>query len=182
MSDMKEIESRISEIAINGCQGYPGIEDLTAFGALWAIEQTLEGVKLANNDLHIVIAGQKDAIEFKNNELKDLNRLISAWRNIAGRARTEIEAQQITINKLNARCDRDDKLIFQMKDEISELKAKNNDLGQKLVSRRQLIQTASDMLSDAFDHENTEYDVQGVNQAHRVLDGGQPPKKTKLEE
>ena len=126
MNDMKKIESRISEIAINGCKGYPEIENQTAFGALWAIEQTLEGVKLANNDLHIMIANQKD--------------------------------------------------------EISKLKAKNNVLDQKLRKCRLKIQSARSLLNGAFYFHDMDYDIQGVNQAHRVLDGGQPPKKTKLEE
>lgn len=39
------------------------------------------------------------------------------------------------IEKLNARCDRDDKLIFQMKDEISKNKQTINQLRQKLQKK-----------------------------------------------
>jgi len=69
-------------------------------------------------------------------ENHDLNRLIGAWRRISERARNEIEAQQITIDKLNARCDRDDKLIFQMKEQASKDKATINNLRQKLESKK----------------------------------------------
>jgi len=64
-----------------------------------------------------------------------LNEILGDWKRITERARNEIEAQQAIIDKLNARCDRDDKLIFQMKDEISKNKATINDLRQKLASR-----------------------------------------------
>ena len=40
------------------------------------------------------------------------------------------------LEKIEARCDRDDKLIFQMKDEISQLKMKVNSLSQKLKSNK----------------------------------------------
>lgn len=88
------IEKRVTEIANNECSDYPNIQEQDIFGELWAIEQTTQGVILANKDLHTII------------------------------------------EKLNARCDRDDKLIFQMKAEISNYKATINDLRQKLKSRK----------------------------------------------
>jgi len=41
------------------------------------------------------------------------------------------------IEKLEDRCDRDDKLILQMKDEISRLKMTVNSLRQKLKSKKE---------------------------------------------
>lgn len=116
----------------------------------------------------------------RHDEIDDLKRLITAWRSIADKAGNEVAAHRAIINKLNARCDRDDKLIFQMKDEISKFKAKNNVQFQKLEASEKRVQTARSLLDDAFSTDG--YDCQGVNQAHRVLSLGKPPKKTKLEE
>lgn len=91
---VKLIENRVTEIANNECPDYPNIKGQDIFGELWAIEQTIAGVLLANKDLHAII------------------------------------------EKLNSRCDRDDKLIFKMKDEISKYKATINNLRQKLKARK----------------------------------------------
>ncbi|MDY6868828.1 MAG: hypothetical protein SVT56_13185 [Chloroflexota bacterium] len=40
------------------------------------------------------------------------------------------------------------------------------------------LQLIADMLDEAFDPEAMDYDVQGVNQAHRVAAGGEPPRQT----
>lgn len=46
------------------------------------------------------------------------------------------------------------------------------------TERLQLIAT---LLDEAFDPEAMDYDVQGVNQAHRVAAGGKPPRDTLTE-
>lgn len=48
----------------------------------------------------------------------------------------------------------------------------------KPTERLQLIAA---LLDEAFDPEAMDYDVQGVNQAHRVAAGGEPPRRTASE-
>lgn len=54
---------------------------------------------------------------------------------------------------------------------------------RKLISEcdqlRSRLEQAATLLDDALDPECMEYDTQGVNQAHRVLRGGDPPRPTK---
>ena len=40
------------------------------------------------------------------------------------------------------------------------------------------IESARSLLTEGYDSENMEYDRQAVNQAHRVLYGEKPPRKT----
>ena len=47
-----------------------------------------------------------------------------------------IRALCVESERLDARCDRDDKLIFKMKDEISKLKQTVNKMRQKLEAKK----------------------------------------------
>lgn len=61
------INSRIEEIALKHCADYPNIKNETRAGRLYAIDSTLEGISLANKDLHKVI----ENLRIKNNMTED---------------------------------------------------------------------------------------------------------------
>jgi len=61
------INSRIEEIALKHCADYPNIKTETRAGRLYAIDSTLEGIALANKDLHKII----EALRIKNNMSED---------------------------------------------------------------------------------------------------------------
>lgn len=68
MSDLTRLDIRIQEIGVKCCPDYPDIRNQESFGYLWAIEQTLEGVNLANQDLHKIIEEQQKQINKLNKE------------------------------------------------------------------------------------------------------------------
>lgn len=66
-NDESFINLRIEEIALKHCADYPDIETQNRAGKLYAIDATLEGITLANKDLHKVI----ENLRIKNNMTED---------------------------------------------------------------------------------------------------------------
>ena len=62
MSELTRFDIRVQEIGKKYCPDYPNIRNEEIFGYLWAIEQTLKGVNLANQDLHSIIGKQQTKI------------------------------------------------------------------------------------------------------------------------
>lgn len=64
-----KIEDKIEEIAKKHCKDYPNIAYVTPWEQLYAIESYLEGIKLANNDLHKII---KELMKKHNISIEEL--------------------------------------------------------------------------------------------------------------
>lgn len=65
-----------------------------------------------------------------------------------------------------------------VEDRVQALNAVGNAVERLRAHRDEQVQAAA-LLDDAWDPERVEYDTQGVNQAHRLLRGGDPPRATK---
>lgn len=69
--DKQELEDRIKEIAIKYCGDYPDLEKVQPFEHLWAIECTLNGIGLANEDCHRFIKHLGSKLGLNTEELYD---------------------------------------------------------------------------------------------------------------